>query len=353
MERNMQNPRFDVYRNVKPEIDEAIKKIDFLLGYQKTYFSIRHEIKSVLFRLTDEKFLEKIKKENNEALLREVKKSAPYKDTLVKLMDNIDTFEEENKKLLAAIITSGKINSKEFEFIYPYLYTLAEDNAAHDRIPTELLRFFGENTKEKCKALSVDEYAVFCYLLIKIKSKSRYYFAYPHLADELVRLIESYENMPQKIKENFYLEAAEYYSMVCRRKTAMECYKNAAVIAKNHGNIEDSAYALQKYYRLNQAFPKEMQVTADTNHIQKEYGKYAIIVQSGIQEPVFKVDPIEFTEGFAEKFGEVMWKVEAEIDKVGNLHTIYQRWSLIEKYFAEMNIIWRNPKVMNPHVMFD
>ena len=87
--------------------------------------------------------------------------------------------------------------------------------------------------------------------------------------------------------------------------------------------------------------------------IQKEYGKYAMIVLSGIQEPGFKIDPVEFTEGFAEKFQEVMWKVEEEIDKVGDLHTIYQRWSLREKYFAEMNITWRNPKTMNPDVMFD
>ena len=59
MEQNMQYSHLDIYRNVKPEIDETIKKIDFLLGYQKTYFSVRREIKSVLFRLTDEKFLKK------------------------------------------------------------------------------------------------------------------------------------------------------------------------------------------------------------------------------------------------------------------------------------------------------
>ena len=62
---------------------------------------------------------------------------------------------------------------------------------------------------------------------------------------------------------------------------------------------------------------------------------------------------LDLEEGFAEKFQEVMWKVEEEIDKVGDLHTIYQRWSLREKYFAEMNITWRNPKTMNPDVMFD
>ena len=353
MELNAQYPHLDAYHDVKPRIDAAIKEVGFLLGYQKTYFAIQRELKTALFRLTDEKFLERIKKENNEALLREVKKTAPLKDTIVGLIEDIDIFETENKKLLSAIIGSGKIDSKDFAVIYPYLYALAEDNTCHDRIPVELVLFFGRNTKEKCSSLSDDEYAIFCYLLIKIKAKGRYYFAYPHIADELVAIIESSESMPRKSRMNFYLEAAEYYAMVCQRDKAMTYYKNAAIIANDQGDFEASAYAMQKYYRLNRAFPETMQIKVDVDEIQKEYSKYAMIVLSGIQEPGFKIDPVEFTEGFAEKFQEVMWKVEEEIDKVGDLHTIYQRWSLREKYFAEMNITWRNPKTMNPDVMFD
>ena len=46
--------------------------------------------------------------------------------------------------------------------------------------------------------------------------------------------------------------------------------------------------------------------------------------------------------------------VEDEIDRVGDLHIPYQRWDLIEKYFLEeFNIKWKNPKIMNPRVMFD
>ena len=80
---------------------------------------------------------------------------------------------------------------------------------------------------------------------------------------------------------------------------------------------------------------------------------YAPIVLQGINAPTFKVDSVEFTESFAEKYQAVMWKVEAEIDRTRDLHTVYQRWNLMEKYFAEMNIPWKNPKRMNPGVMFD
>ena len=54
-----------------------------------------------------------------------------------------------------------------------------------------------------------------------------------------------------------------------------------------------------------------------------------------------------------EKYQAVMWKVEAEIDKTRDLNSVYQRWSLMEKYFAEINTPWRCPKAMNPGMMFD
>ena len=353
MERNTKYPHLNTYRDVTPAIDEAIKTLDFMFDYQKTYFAVQRELKTALFRLTDERFLERIKQENNETLLREVEKIAPLKDVIIKLSDDIDIFEAESKKLLNAIIASGKMDGKEFDVIYPYFYNLAMDNTSHDHIPTELVFFFGENTKEKCGSLSEEEYAVLCYLLIAIKSKCRYFFAYPRLADELVTLTDASKDTPYRVRENFYLEAADYYDRARQRDKAMTCYKKAATIAKDNGDTQDSAQAMRKYYRMNQLFPKAMQVKVDEDEIKKEYGKYAHIVLEGIREKSLKVDPVEFTEGFAEKFQEVMWKVEEEIDKVGDLHTIYQRWSLREKYFAEMNITWRNPKTMNPDVMFD
>ena len=342
-----------VYRDMKPEIDAAIKKVKFLLGYQETYFAVQRDLKVALRRMTNDALIEKMKAEKNTAFLDEIKKSTPHKATVEKLIGDIDVFEAENKKLLSAIIKNGKIDSGEFCVIYPYLYTLAEDNTSHDRIPPELIPFFGENTKEKCNLSSVDEYAIFYYLLIKIKSKGRYGFAYPRLADELVACIESSANMPMKSRMEFYLEAADYYLTSCQRDKAMSCYKKAAHTAKESGDVEGSAYAMQKYYRVNQSFPKTMQMKPNVEEIRAEYEKYSPIVLQGIDAPTFKVDPIEFTESFAEKYQAVMWRVEAEIDKTRDLNSVYQRWSLMEKYFAEINTPWRCPKTMNPGMMFD
>ena len=350
---NADYPHVHSYRDVKPEIDAAIKKVKFLLGYQETYFAAQRDLKTALRRMTNEALIERMKAEKNTAFIDEIKKSTPHKATIEKLIGDIDVFEAENKKLLSAIIKNGKLDSKEFAVIYPYLYTLAEDNTSHDRISPELILFFGENTKKKCYLSSVDEYAIFYYLLIKIKAKGRYAFAYPHLADELVECIESSENMPSKSRMNFYLEAADYYITACQRDKAMTCYQKAALTAKENGDVEGSAYAMQKYYRVNQSFPEPMQIKPNAEEIQAEYGKYAPIVLQGINAPTFKVDPIEFTENFAEKYQAVMWKVEAEIDKTQDLNSVYQRWSLMEKYFAEINTPWRCPKAMNPGMMFD
>ena len=130
--------------------------------------------------------------------------------------------------------------------------------------------------------------------------------------------------MPSKSRMNFYLEAADYYITACQRDKAMTCYQKAALVAKDNGDLENAAYSLQKYYRVNQAFPESMQKKADVAKIEAEYGRYAKIILSGIETPTFKVDLIEFTEGFAEKYQTVMWRVETEIDKVGDLHSVYQ-----------------------------
>ncbi|MBQ2377506.1 MAG: hypothetical protein II297_03785 [Clostridia bacterium] len=350
---NADYPHVHSYRDVKPEIDAGMKKVKFLLGYQETYFAAQRDLKTALRRMTNEALIERMKAEKNTAFIDEIKKSTPHKATIEKLIGDIDVFEAENKKLLSAIIKNGKLDSKEFAVIYPYLYTLAEDNTSHDRISPELILFFGENTKKKCYLSSVDEYAIFYYLLIKIKAKGRYAFAYPHLADELVECIESSENMPSKSRMNFYLEAADYYITACQRDKAMTCYQKAALTAKENGDVEGSAYAMQKYYRVNQSFPEPMQIKPNAEEIQAEYGKYAPIVLQGINAPTFKVDPIEFTENFAEKYQAVMWRVEAEIDKTRDLNSVYQRWSLMEKYFAEISTPWRCPKAMNPGMMFD
>ena len=102
MERNEQYPHLDAYRDMIPEIDRAIETLDDLIDSQDTYFVMLRELKTILFRLTNERFLERIKKENDEKFLQEVEKATPHKETIEKLIEDINLFDEENKKLLAA-----------------------------------------------------------------------------------------------------------------------------------------------------------------------------------------------------------------------------------------------------------
>ena len=99
--------------------------------------------------------------------------------------------------------------------------------------------------------------------------------------------------------------------------------------------------------------PEELRINPNIDAINEEYKDYANVVIQGINASVLNVDPIEFSEEFAEIFQEVMWKVEEEIDKEGDFHSAIQRWTIMEKYFEEMGISWKTPKLMNPRVMFD
>lgn len=348
-----QYPHLAEYRDWKPMIDENIKKVEFLLSYQKTYFSVQGDLKPVLFRLTDEKYLERITASGNHSALKSRNQAMPYKDIIVRLINDIDAYEAENKKLLAAVIRNGTMDSKEFGVIYPYLYMLAEDDTSHSRIPSGIEAFFCENTKETCCFETDEEYLILYYLMLGIKAKGRFYFEYPHIADALTDGSLESAHLPYRPRMNFLKAAGDYYETVCDRKKAMLCYRNAALIARENRDWENAAYSMQKYYRLNNAFPQPMQEKADVDSIRKEYRKYADIVLQGVSSSVLKADPVEFTDGFSEQLIDVMRKTEAEIDRVGDLHVPYQRWILMQKYFAERDISWKTPKEMNPNALFD
>ena len=150
------------------------------------------------------------------------------------------------------------------------------------------------------------------------------------------------------------MAAGDFLLMQYKRKDAMECYYEASNIALTNNDILNSAYALQKYYRINSQFPDNLKINPDINQINKTYKEHAPIVLSGINYKGLKIDEVEFTDKFVSNYKYVMMSVENEIDIVGDLHTPYQRWNLMQKYYLEMfDIAWKTPKQMNPKIMFD
>ena len=217
----------------------------------------------------------------------------------------------------------------------------------------EIVGFFCEDIDKRWRLDSADERVALCFLLIRIKAKGRYSFAYPEIADELVRLVSEASDVPHENLTDIFTVAGDYYIAAAQREKAMRCYKSAADAARDSGDNRHCAYLMRTYYRLAQSFPENIRIKMDAEAIKREHGEYADIVLGSVNTPMLKVNPIEFSVGFTELFQTVMHKVENEINDVGDLHIPHQRWSLMRKYFAEAGIFWRDPSVMNPGVMFD
>jgi len=346
------------YKDYQVQIDENIKNIKFLLNYQYTYFDIQSELKIILFRLTDEKYLEKITNANNIAAIEERKKILPYLNIIRETIDNIDNFEKENKKIFESIIKKQFIDSRDFKVISKYLYNLAESSSSHDKIPFDSLEDFLDVILNNTKINSDYDYTLLHYYLIKIVSRHRYYFNHAYIAHRvsfnicyLSANLKKFSNLELC---NMMLAAGDLFLMQYNRPDAMKCYKIASEKALKDKDLQNSAYALQKYYRINSQFPERLQQKVDVEQLVEIYKEYADIILSGMNYTCLKVDEVEFTDGFINNYKYVMMAVEEEIDKVGDLHIPYQRWNLMQKYYLEKyNIVWKNPKLMNPRVMFD
>ena len=149
--------------------------------------------------------------------------------------------------------------------------------------------------------------------------------------------------------------AGDYFLYMHNKEEAMDCFLKASDLALKAGNLETAAYNLGLYYRYYNMVPRVYKQPIDLDYINDTFKEYANLVISGIEyNGGLKVDKVEYTKEFIEAYPKVMSMVEAEIDKVGDLHIPYQRWDLMEKYLLEeFNIKWKNPKIMNPKVMFD
>ena len=343
---------YQAYQHTKQQIDQALEQLDGLLRSQKTYFSAQQLLQARLCNLDDPRYLSRIAQAPDSPAQKLYHVVLQNKALIEQTVASIDSFQQQSIELLQEIFHRGVMEKQDLEAMFFYLHTLVVDNNSQEKIPMELIDFFAVNTLEKCN-LSQMELAILLHLLIQIKAKTRFSFAYPHWADMLVQIAESSTDIPLQGRAGFLLEAGDYYVVACQRAKAMQCYHRVAELYRKADDLQNSAYALQKYYKINNSFPANMQVEADQQQLQQQYGKFAKIVLQGVESKVLKVDPVEFSDGFAEIFQQVMHKVEKEIDKVGDLHLVHQRWQLMAKYFEQAGICWRTPGVMNPGVRFD
>lgn len=344
------------YKDYKVQIDENISKLKYLLSNQKSYFEIQKTLKTLLFKLTDSNYNNRIKSLNNIEAINEIEKLIPYKEIIEETINCINLFKIENDKIIKAIITKKSFDIRDFKLLSDYLYHLAECRSSYDSIPFNILEDFLDVVLNSNEFESDYDYTLLNYYLTIIVSRHRYYFNHAYIAHRLAFNIKyiSLEEFSKHELYNMMMAAGDLLLMQYKRKDAMECYYEASNIALENNDILNSAYALQKYYRINSQFPDNLKINPDINQINKTYKEHAPIVLSGINYKGLKIDEVEFTDKFVSNYKYVMMSVENEIDIVGDLHTPYQRWNLMQKYYLEMfDIVWKTPKQMNPKIMFD
>lgn len=344
------------YKDYKVQIDENISKLKYLLSNQKSYFEIQKTLKTLLFKLTDSNYNNRIKNLNNIEAIDEIEKLIPYKEIIEETINCINLFKIENDKIIKAIITKKSFDIRDFKLLSDYLYHLAECRSSYDSIPFNILEDFLDVVLNSNEFESDYDYTLLNYYLTIIVSRHRYYFNHAYIAHRLAFNIKyiSLEEFSKHELYNMMMAAGDLLLMQYKRKDAMECYYEASNIALINNDILNSAYALQKYYRINSQFPDNLKINPDINQINKTYKEHAPIVLSGINYKGLKIDEVEFTDKFVSNYKYVMMSVENEIDIVGDLHTPYQRWNLMQKYYLEMfDIAWKTPKQMNPKIMFD
>lgn len=347
----------------KEKIEENIKTLKVLLKNKYSYFDIKEHLKTILFRLTDKEYLKKINEGKASFLIKERELALPYKDKIIELINDIDIYFKEHTKLLDTILKNNKLDNNEFNYLSDYLYQLAIQYCSYDDIPfdkvSKLCSMVGFRNVEVLKIkieLSKKEMIELCYLLMRINSKSRYYFENFFIANELAdELLNIDKNMfDYKTLITFNIDVANYYLQILNRPKAIKYYLNANKIAKENNDLEEAAYALAKCYKLNNSFPEHLKIKVDIESIKQEYKQYSDIIIQAINYKPLMVCEEEFNPLFIKNYFLVMRKVEEIIDKQEDLHIPYQRWDLMQKiYKEEYNIDWKNPKEMNPKVMFD
>ena len=345
------------------KIENNIKVVENLVKNKTTYYEIQNYLKVILNRINDKEKFEKDTENKVDFIIEEIKIALPFKSVIEELINDIDVYFKEHNKLIDAIIKRNKLDSEEYKYLSNYLYQLAIEHSSYDHIPfnkiMNLLSLVGNRHIEIFRIeinLKEEEIIEILWLLMKIHAKSRFYFEYFYvvnqLAESLLKVDENHFNYNKLV--NINMDIADYYVQIYNRPKAMTYYLNASEIAKKNNDLELSAYALMKYYKTNSSFPIEMKVSFDIEKIKQEYKGFSDIVISGINYKPLKVCEAELNPIFIDNYVFVMRKVEEEIDKVGDLHIPYQRWDLMQKiYLEKYNLDWKTPKQMNPRVMFD
>ena len=334
-------------------IDKNIESIKLLLNGEDTYYRVLKRLNILKFRASDEKYGEKIVFENNETAINEKKLILENIDIINQIIDDITIYEKDFSYFIENSSYYG-VNQQDYKILFDYLKTLANDYSREIELDPNILRKI-LNDLTKCSWFSVMDRACLSYVVLLIYGRTRYYFRGKSVAIDLEELLEkdNCTKIPNEYIYEFYYELGKFFNRVCDRKRAMDLYNKAAMVIKNI-DLEKAAYAMGEYYKINGVFPEEIKEKVDIKQIEEEYKEYANIVIAKINYISLKVDEVEFTPKFIKFFESFAEEVEIRLEMKGDIHSVYQRWSIMQEILRDRyRIEWKTPKEMNPNVMFD
>lgn len=334
-------------------IDNNIESIKSLLNGEDTYYKVLKRLNILKFRASDERYGKKIILENNEKAINEKKLILENIEMINRIADDITLYEKEFSYFIKEKAYYG-VNQQDYKLLFEYLKTLANDYSREIELdPNNLRKILNDLTK--CSWFSVMDRACLSYVVLLIYGRTRYYFRGKSVAIGLEELLEkdNCTKIPYEYTYEFYYELGKFFNRVCDRKRAMDLYNKAATVIKSI-DLEKAAYAMGEYYKINGVFPEELKEKVDIKQIEEEYKEYANIIIAKINYKSLKVDEVEFTPKFIKFFESFSEEVEIRLEREGDIHLVYQRWSIMQEILRERyRIEWKTPKEMNPNVMFD
>ena len=198
--------------------------------------------------------------------------------------------------------------------------------------------------------LELDSHQLLCsmYALVMGYCFTSFYWRAKKYVHQVISLIEqNAHSLKNEMISEMLVELGDYYRMVSNQKEALNCYKKAFEYLKDGDT-------LFKIVVATKCLDPDYEFKFNEQELQKLYPsdiKRILMATEG--KGFLKIDPIENSEEFQSVYNEVHEQMLEILNQEGDLHLAIQKWGILEDLYLKKGIVWKNPKMMNPRVMFD
>jgi len=336
------------------EAYEALDKATFTSEYNDLCNFI-NEKKSILSILRDAKiYINQNKDKNYIYKIYEDKNDISY---AVRKLDLCKSFVDSFNKYIDTVVRYIDVLFEKRNISYSHLFILLEKfyfiisdyqtsdyNYLFDKI-SAICDFVLNSENNQTNIATTSLVAIQTYIRGNYYFKARKYVGY--LVNSLDKMILDDGN--NEFMYEAYSIVGRFYILVHDHKRAAINYMNAANKFYEY-NFDDSKDFISKALKHLGILPDSFRFDINLDEIKEKYNEEIL---NYLNYRGIKIDPIEHTDLFLDNYDYVMDNVEKKILIEGDLHLCYQRWHLMEEEYSKLGIAWKNPKIMNPRIMFD